>query len=42
MRLVDGVVDADEHLDDLVVVVVRGQDQWMAVRLCGGRPGSAA
>jgi len=27
VRLVDGVVDADEHLDDLVVVVVRRQDQ---------------
>ena len=27
MRLLDGVVDADKHLNDFVIVVVGGQDQ---------------
>jgi len=31
-RPLDGVIAREKHLNDLVVVVVRGEDQWRDVR----------
>jgi len=32
VRPLDGVIAREKHLNDLVVVVVRGEDQWRDVR----------